>query len=187
MRVTLLITELPKIWRDGVPGHVWSDTVIMLDTQASVHIISSPTIASQIMDTELPVMIQGITGDRVRVKKQATIKSLNITGYYSPEMKANIISYYKLKEMHNVNYDDQLDTFTAIPYAGPTSKFVPVNGHYIMDLATTVKSFMVNVKSLRYSGRQLTTASNQNGIFELQISCRDSTKRQYERIEFYKS
>ena len=26
-------------------GQVWSDTVIMLDTQASVHIISSPTIA----------------------------------------------------------------------------------------------------------------------------------------------
>jgi hypothetical protein len=110
------------------------------------------------MDTELPVMIQGITGDRVRVEKQATIKGLNITGYYSPEMAANIISYYKLKETHDVNYDDQLDTFTAIPYAGPTLKFVPVNGHYIMDLAATVQSFMVNVKSLRYSARQLTTA-----------------------------
>ena len=139
-------------------GNVWGDTVIMLDTQASVHIISSSTIASQIMDTEVPVMIQGITGDRVRVQKQATIKGLNITGYYSPEMAANIISYYKLKDTHDVNYDDQLDTFTATPYAGPTLTFVPVNGHYIMDLATTVQTFMVNVKTLRYSARQLTTA-----------------------------
>ena len=40
--------------------------MIMLDTQASVHIISSPTIISDIIDAKVPVIIQGITGDRVR-------------------------------------------------------------------------------------------------------------------------
>ena len=142
MPETISITTPVESISVATIGNVWSDTVIMLDTQASVHIISSSTIASQIMDTEVHVMIQGITGDRVRVEKQATIKGLNITGYYSPEMAANIISYYKLKEMHDVNYDDQWDTLTATPYAGPTLKFVPVNGHYVMDLATTVHDIL---------------------------------------------
>ena len=95
-------------------GQVWSDTVIMLDTQASVHIISSPTIASDIIDAKVPVIIQGITGDRLRVSKEATITDMGLKGYYSSEMAANIISYNKLRETHNVYYNDDLDIFTAV-------------------------------------------------------------------------
>ena len=64
-RNVFLATAVPK-----------DDTKILLDTQSSIHIIRSPTMAVNIHDTSFPVTIQGITGDRVRIRQEATIKDI---------------------------------------------------------------------------------------------------------------
>ena len=133
------------------------DRTILLDTQSSIHIVHSPTIAVNIHDTHLPVTIQGITGDRVRISQEATIRDIGIQGYYSPHMSANIISYHKLKETHTVHYNEETDTFIAIPDRGLTLTFMCVRGHYVMDLDQTVPIYVARHSS-NYSAKQLTHA-----------------------------
>ena len=133
------------------------DTTILLDTQSSIHIIRSPAMAVNIHDTSFPVTIQGITGDRVRILQEATIKDIGIQGYYSPFMSANIISYHKLKETHSVQYDEETDTFTAVPPRGMTLIFTCVRGHYVMDIDDVVPIFVVK-RSPNYTAKQLTNA-----------------------------
>ena len=76
------------------------NTLLLLDTQTSIHILHSSSITTDIRVTDSPVTVQGITGDKVRISKEGTIRYLNIKGYYSPLMTANIISYQKLRETH---------------------------------------------------------------------------------------
>ena len=100
-----------------------------------------------------PVTIQGITGDRVRVTQEGTIQHVGIKGYYSPNMTANIISYNKLKETHNIQYDEARDIFTATSHTGPTLTFACVNGHYIMDIHAVRQAYVASLssKAERYS------------------------------------
>ena len=75
-------------------------------------------------------------------------------------MAANIISYNKLRETHNVHYDDDLNIFTAVPFVGPTLVFRCVEGHYIMDFVPTVQIYMstINERSHRCFVRQVASA-----------------------------
>ena len=136
------------------------DTLLLLDTQASIHILHSPAITTDIRVTDSPVTVQGITGDRVRITKEGTIRDLSIKGYYSPLMTANIISYQKLRETHAISYDEVSNVFTAVQCNGPTLTFHCINGHYVMDLDTIQQAFVVSVssKAAEYTKKQLTGA-----------------------------
>ena len=136
------------------------DTLLLLDTQASIHILHSPAITTDIRVTDSPVTVQGITGDKVRITTEGTIRDLSIKGYYSPLMTANIISYQKLRETHALSYDEVSNVFTAVPCNGPTLTFHCINGHYIMDLDTIQQAFVVSVssKAAEYTKKQLTGA-----------------------------
>ena len=43
------------------------DTIILLDTQASIHLLHDPAVVTDIHTTTTPITVQGITGDRIRV------------------------------------------------------------------------------------------------------------------------
>ena len=133
------------------------DTTILLDTQSSIHLISSSAIAIDIRNAESPVTVQGITGEKIRINKLATIKDMGIQDYYSPSMKANIISYHKLKETHSVHYDEDTETFIAVPRSGATLTFVCIRGHYTMDINNVVPVYMTHSPS-KYSVRQPASA-----------------------------
>ena len=84
------------------------DATILL----GIHIFHDPKIVTNVQASTNPVTVQGITGDRVRVTKEATIEQIGLSGYYSSNMTANIISYHMLKDTHNVHYDNDTDMFT---------------------------------------------------------------------------
>ena len=134
--------------------------MLLLDTQASIHIFRNPSITTDIETTSTPVTIQGITGDRVRVTQEGTIQHVGIKGYYSPNMAANIISYNKLKETHNIQYDEARDIFTSTPHTGPTLTFACVNGHYVMDIHAVRQAYvaLLSSKAEHYSRKQLNAA-----------------------------
>ena len=75
-------------------------------------------------------------------------------------MAANIISYHKLKETHNIHYDEVQDTFTAVSDTSPTLTFTCIDGHYIMDLHALRQAYVVTVasRSAKYSIKQLNAA-----------------------------
>lgn len=75
--------------------------------QASIHIFHDPEIVTNIQANATTVTVQGITGDRVRVTMEATIEQIGLTGYY--RLTANIISYQKLKDSHNVHNKNDTD------------------------------------------------------------------------------
>jgi Zinc knuckle len=144
-----------NVFLTAVPGR--GDTRILLDTQSGIHLIRSQVLALDIHSSSSPVTIQGITGDRVRVSKEATIKDIGIKAYYSPHMSANIISYHKLRETHSVHYNEDSDTFIAVSPTGPTLTFTCVRGHYTMDIDTVLPVYFAAGPS-KYSARQLSSA-----------------------------
>jgi hypothetical protein len=70
--------------RDAIP------TVLLLDTQASIHIVCNPTLLNSITLSSTPIYVQGITKNRIKVTEEGVIASLGITTYYSPCTVPNI-------------------------------------------------------------------------------------------------
>lgn len=68
----------------------------MLDTQSSVHLISNKKPMVDITTAMTPIIVQGITGDKLPVTLEGCIRDIGITNYYGPHMAANILSYHKL-------------------------------------------------------------------------------------------
>ena len=137
------------------------DTIILLNTQSGIYLLHSPALAIHIQDILSPVTIQEITGNRVRIREEATIKDIGIKGYCSPRMSANIISYSKLKETHSVYYDEDTDIFVAAASTRPKLTFHCVNGHYVMDMVESVPVYVINGPA-KYSIRQLATTNSLN-------------------------
>lgn len=109
--------------------------VIMLDTQSPIHLVSNAQLLTDISMTHAPIVVQGITGDKVKVIHEGFINDIGVNAYYGSNMAANILSYHKLQETHFIQYDGDQGTFCAIPaLVGPTLIFSCVNGHYILDL-----------------------------------------------------
>ena len=136
-------------------------TIIMLDTQSSVHLISNKELMADVTTAMTPIVVQGITGDKLPVTLEGCIRDIGISSYYGPHMAANILSYHKLQETHRIQYDDNLDIFTATPFlVGPVLTFTCVKGHYLLDLNTVRKVFLATVQknAAKYSKRQLLTA-----------------------------
>ena len=133
------------------------DTIILLDTQASIHLLHDPSVVTDIHTSATPITVQGITGERMRVTMEATIKDIGLRGYYCTNTTANIISYHKLKDTHDVHYDNETDMFTAVPDSGPTLTFVCVDGHYMMNLTTVTNAYAIYVtnSTAKYSAKQL--------------------------------
>ena len=132
------------------------DTTILLDTQSSIHIFRNRSIVSEMHTADNLIIVQGITGDRVKVHMAATVTDIGLKCYFSPHMSANIISYHKLLETHVIQYNSHTDTFSAVPTNGPTLTFNCVNGHYVLDLATVTHAYAitVNPKAFKYSAKQ---------------------------------
>ena len=82
---------------------------------------------------------------------------MGIQGYYSPSMKGNINSYHKLKDTHSVHYDEDTDTFNAVPRSGQPLTFVCIRGHCTMDINNVNTVYMTHSPS-KYSVRQLASA-----------------------------
>lgn len=136
------------------------DTTILLDTQSSIHIFRNRTILSDVHTAGNLIIVQGITGDRVRVHMAATVTDIGLTCYFSPHMSANIISYSKLLDTHVMQYNSHNDTFSAIPSSGPTLTFHCVNGHYLLELATVTHAYAIseNPKAFKYFAKQLASS-----------------------------
>jgi hypothetical protein len=137
------------------------ERVIRLDTQSSVHLISNSDLLMKITTSLSPILVQGITGDRLPVTLQGQIRDIGITSYYGPHMAANILSYSKLQETHCVHHDQTNDTFCAVPHlVGPILHFNCVNGYYVLDMDTLREVFTATIqsKAARYSKRQLLAA-----------------------------
>ena len=136
------------------------DTLLLLDTQMSIHLFRNPALTRDIQKTLTPVTVQRITGDRVRITGEGTVHDIGIRAYYSPQMAANIISYDKLKETHEIYYDDEHDSFTAVSDTSPTLTFTYTDGHYFMDLNALRQAYVVTIasRSAKYSIKQLNAA-----------------------------
>ena len=119
--------------------------VLLLDTQASIHLISNPNLLYEIEDSPTHLRVQGITKDTTYVSKQGTISTLNILAYYSPDAAANILSYSKLKESHTCKYEGVTDSFSAEPLlGGPKLIFKNYKGHYSMNLGSKAALYIYN-------------------------------------------
>ena len=117
---------------------------LLLDTQASIHIIANPDLIEKMTKMNNPIIVQGITKDTIRVTLQGTLATVGITVYHSPHIAANILSYSKLQETHVCIFDH--DTFQATPKCnGPVLTFANVNGHYIMNLSETLKIYATSI------------------------------------------
>lgn len=79
--------------------------VIMLDTQSSIHLVSNPELLSDVNHTARPVVVQGITGDRIKVTLEGVNNDIGVHAYFSPNTAANILSYHKLQETHKIHYN----------------------------------------------------------------------------------
>jgi hypothetical protein len=90
--VTILISKTEKL----------NKNIIMLDTQSPTHLVSNAELLSDISDTTAPVIVQGITGDRIRVADEGFIRDIGVNAYYGPHMAANILSYHKLQQTHHI-------------------------------------------------------------------------------------
>ena len=128
--------------------------LIMLDTQSAVHLISNEALMTDITTTLSPIVVQGITKDKLPVTLEGYVPGNGVTSYFGPNMAANMLSYHKLQQTHRVRYDDTEDTFIAVPFlAGPVLTFACVKGHYILDLTTVLNVFATTVQhnSAKYS------------------------------------
>ena len=106
---------------------------LLLDTQASVHLIKDHHLLQAIHTSARPITVQGITRDKVHVSEEGIVPMLGTTAYYCPSMAANIISYSRLMKTHRCTYDSKTDIFTATPrFMGPLLTFTNVRGHYVI-------------------------------------------------------
>ena len=69
-------------------------------------------------------------------------------------MAANIISYNKLKETRNIQYDEARDIFIATSHTGPTLTFALRHGHAVCQAYVA----SLSSKAERYSRKQLNAA-----------------------------
>lgn len=71
--------------RDTIPVLSTTSTVknkkLYLDTQSGIHLISNSALLVEISDTLQPITVQGITGDRTKVRAEGTIQALGIIAY----------------------------------------------------------------------------------------------------------
>ena len=88
-------------------------TTLLLDTQASVHIVSNAALLEDIFTTTRPINIQGITKDVTHVTLMGKLRGVGIEVYHSTSVAANILSYSELQKTHRCSYTG--DTFTAAP------------------------------------------------------------------------
>ena len=135
--------------------------VVLLDTQSAIHLVSDRNLLIDIQDAAQPIIVQGITGDRVDVTSEGMIDKLGITAYYTTNVAANILSYHKLQETHTVTYREDNDTFIATPFLiGPDLVFTCIKGHYTLDMSDILAVYMTasNIKASKYSKRQLQSA-----------------------------
>ena len=136
-------------------------TILSLDTQASIHLISNAELLYSIGESTLCLRVQGITKDVTHVSLQGTLKHLHINAYHSPAAAANILSYSKLKETHTCTYDPATDSFTAQPIMyGPTLQITNVGGHYSLNIGVVTNIYLSTIESKQhgFSKRQVTQA-----------------------------
>ena len=132
------------------------DNNLLLDTQASIHIIANPELVENITPSESIIRVQGITKDVTLVKLRGRLAKIGISVYHSPEVAANILSYSRLQDTHICTFDN--NSFYARPRGnGPELKFTNINGHYTMDLTETVNiySASLNKALTRYNKKQI--------------------------------
>lgn len=135
--------------------------IVLLDTQSAIHLVSDPHLLFDVQETAQPIIVQGITGDRVTVTSEGMIDKIGITAYHTTDVTANILSYHKLQETHTVTYHEREDTFVAVPFLiGPDLVFTCINGHYTLDMSDVLKVYVTasNIKASKYSKRQLQCA-----------------------------
>ena len=136
-----------------------SPTTLLLDTQASIHIVCNPTLLTSLMKSETPIYVQGITKDRIKVTEEGIIHDLGVASYYSTVTAANILSYSLLQTTHTCTYDCTYDTFTATPLImGPVLTFRNIDGHYSLDLLKTVSVYMTSVSVGNFSQKEIIKA-----------------------------
>ena len=134
-------------------------TTLLLDTQASIHIVCNAELLTSLQPATTPIYVQGITGDRIRVDQQGILFDLGVSSYYSPSTSANILSYSMLKTTHHCTYDTTNDSFQAIPIMmGPTLTFKNVSGHYTIDIKRTVNCYLSSTSFSTYTKREITQA-----------------------------
>ena len=126
--------------------HSTSYGTLMLDSQSSVHITRDKDLLEEIHDSARPIMIQGITRDKIRVTEEGTIRTLGIKTYHSPHVAANIISLSLLSKTHHCQFED--DKFIATPiFMGPTLIFTNYGGHYTLHLDRAISSFFTTTET----------------------------------------
>ena len=133
-----------------------ANTKLLLDTQASIHIIANKQLLENVEESDNTITVQGITRDVTQVTLIGTLKSIGIRVYYSPKVAANILSYAQLQHTHTCTFNN--DIFTAVPKCnGPTLIFTNVNGHYTMDIEEVIEIYATHVTHnlMRYNQKQI--------------------------------
>ena len=132
------------------------DRTLLLDTQASVHIIANPTLLEHISPSPHPITVRGITRDITSVTLEGTLRFIGVEVYHSTSVAANILSYSRLQDTHMCTFKD--DTFTAEPYDhGPTLTFTNQLGHYSLKIDTIHDVHLTSIaqRSSRFSKAQI--------------------------------
>ena len=88
-------------------------TNLLLDTQATIHIICEESLIENLHQSDHIITVQGITRDITEINHLGHLKTIGIQVYYSPKVAANTLSYSKLQDTHVCTVTDE--SFRAVP------------------------------------------------------------------------
>ena len=84
---------------------------ILLDNQSTVHMFSNRTFLANIQDADKPINVYS-SGGATHCSKGGTLKNIREV-YLHENGLANILSYTKVRDKHNITYNDVQDIFTV--------------------------------------------------------------------------
>ena len=133
---------------------------IHIDNQSNENIFKTKELLKNIVTTSNSIVIQGITGQEIHCDQIGEFMGFDV--YYNPAAIANILSWKKVTEDMDLEWDQNADEFRAISPEGKVMKFKCNDGLYICNysdieikstLLTTVKENLAD-----YSAREVKAA-----------------------------
>ena len=88
---------------------------VLLDNQSTVHMFSNRALFANIQDADKPIDVYS-SGGATRCSKDGTLKNIREVCLHENGL-ANILSCVKVRDKHNITYNDVQDIFTIhTPY-----------------------------------------------------------------------
>jgi len=155
---TTAITK--KVLLSDIKGNNNNSYEIHIDNQSNENIFKTKDLLENLHAVEEPIVIQGITGQEIHCDQVGDFMGFQV--YYNPLAIANILSWKKMSEDMDLEWDPDRDEFRAIAPDGRTMTFKCNDGLYICNFTeVTNKSTLLTTVTgniADYSRREVKAA-----------------------------